>query len=88
MKRKIAQRASALEQTEMASNNLYRTPHKKQKSQQISLIDDFESASSISAQSSSPNGKNELVINEEYAKRFEHNKKREERHRCMYGELS
>lgn len=30
----------------------------------------------------------ELKINEEYAKRFEHNKKREELHRCMFRTCS
>lgn len=34
--------------------------------------------------SDSNDGGVELKVNEEYAKRFEHNKKREERHRRMY----
>jgi protein KRI1 len=27
-----------------------------------------------------------LKVNEDYARRFEYNKKREEQHRCMFGE--
>lgn len=63
---------------------LLASPLKKKLKPQRSLLgDDVESLSSIDRQSSANTSENELNINEAFAKRFEHNKKREERQRCM-----
>lgn len=43
------------------------------------LLDDSESESDGGG---APVGDTPFTVNEEYARRFEHNKKREERHRC------
>ena len=48
--------------------------------QPFSLMDDSDSGNSSEDES---NGGVKLKINEEYAKRFEHNKKREELSRCQ-----
>ena len=84
MKRKTAHNASANEHMENGLKLLDSPPHKKLKPQQSSFSDDAESSSSSGGQSSVSNSENELIVNEAYAKRFEHNKKREERQRCMY----
>ena len=87
MKRKFGEHISAPEEIAHASNDLNSPPQKKPKSKQIPIIGDLESVSSSDEHIGDTESGNKLIINEEYAKRFEHNKKREERHRCMYEKL-
>lgn len=83
MKRKQIYPASAKEHMGNGFEKSASPPKKLKPQQSLFGDDDVESLSSIDRQSSAKTSENELNINEAFAKRFEHNKKREERQRCM-----